>query len=251
MLMELQRSMLAACYGDPAGFVRTLPYLAPVSVAVDKALYVHTATVTAALTGVLVQAYPSLEARLGPEGFAEFACGYLRAHPPRPAVLAGYGEGFGSDLPDELSVLAAADWAAHVAYFAADADPMPIHALAALPPDALAIRCLTPVPSLRLVEGRMGMFSAWLAGRPDVKSVAPPLPTGGDAAMALVWRGPDLLVAATLLPPDAGAFVRALADGATLLEAVNLLADPDFLSPLLALLIGHGLIAAATDDVTR
>lgn len=250
MLMELQRSMLAACYGDPDGFARTLAHLAPASVPVDKALYIHTATVTAALTAVLAQAYPSLETRLGSESFAEAARHHLRAHPPGPAVLALYGEGFGGDLTGDLPVLAAADWAAHAAYFAADAEPMSAQALAALPPDVLATRRLPPVPSAGLVHGVTVMLSAWLIGRPDIKSVASPLPLGDGAAVALIWRGSDLLVAATLLPPDAGAFIQALIDGAALLEAADVLTDPERLSPLLALLFGHGLIAAATDDVT-
>lgn len=251
MLMALQRSMLAACYGDPAGFVATVAHLAPASVPVDKALYIHTATVTAALTGVLAQAYPSLERRLGSERFAEAALLHLRAHPPETAVLAFYGEGFGCGLPAELSLLAVADWAAHMAYFAADARPMPLQVLADLPPEGLATLHMPPVPSVWMVVGQACLLSDWLAGRPDIKSVEPPLPVASSAAVALVWRGPDLLVAATLLPPDAGAFVQALTDGATLLEAACVLSDPGSLSPLLALLLGHGLIAAATDDVTR
>jgi hypothetical protein len=75
------------------------------------------------------------------------------------------------------------------------------------------------------------------------------MPLRDGDAVVLVWRGPDLLVTATSLPSDGGRFVRSLADGADLLTAAGHLDDPNSLSPLLALLLGHGLVAAATDDV--
>ncbi|MFV3075421.1 putative DNA-binding domain-containing protein [Niveispirillum fermenti] len=250
MLMAMQRSMLAACYGDPGGFAQTLTYLAPARVPVDKALYIHTATVTAALTGLLAQAYPSLADRLGPEGFADAARAHLRTHPPAQAVLALYGEGFGKDLPGELPLLAALDWAAHAAYFAADADCMRPGTLAGISPDKLVDLRLSLVPSVRLIGGGVAVLSAWRAGRQDIQPVASPVPLAGPEAAALVWRGPDLLVAVTLLPPDAVTFVRMVSGGAPLLEAAGALAAPDQFPPLLALLIGHGLIAAATGELT-
>lgn len=247
MLIDLQRAMLGACYGDTDAFGRTLPFLRPAAVPVDKALFIHTATVTASLTGVLAQAYPSVERAMGADAFAEAAKHHLRTHPPGQAMLSAYGEGFGADLAGALPVLAAADWAAHCAYFAADADPVGAAALAAFVPDALAGLRLPPVPSSALVSGSIGTLSGWWEGRADIKGVAAPLPLAGPEAVALIWRGPDLLVAATLLPPDAGGFVQALSDGADLLTAAGHLLDAGALSPLLALLLGHGLIAAVTD----
>lgn len=247
MLIDLQRAMLGACYGDAAEFARALPFLRPAAVPADKALFIHTATVTAALTGVLAQAYPSVERAMGTDTFAEAAKRHLRAHPPGPAMLSAYGDGFGADLAGELPVLAAADWAAHCAYFAADADPVGGVALAAFAPDALARLRLPLVPSSSLVAGPLSVLGPWWEGRADIKGVAGPLPLVGPEAVALIWRGPDLLVLATLLPPDAGGFVQALSDGADLLTAAGHLRDAGALSPLLALLLGQGLIAAVTD----
>lgn len=250
MLLTLQRSMLAACYGDADGFAATLAHLSPAAVAADKALYIHVATVTAALTGVLAQAYPSLAAHLDGPAFADAARRHLRRHPPQPAILSAYGQGFGADMPDGLDILAAADWAAHLAYFAADADPLPLQAVAGLSSDALAGLRLPLVPAARLVEGDAGLLADWQAGRTDVVAVPPVLPPDGPGSAILVWRAPDLRVAAALLPSDAAAFVRSLAGGADLLTAAALLADPGHLPPLLALLLGHGLIAANPDTVT-
>lgn len=250
MLLTLQQSMQAACYGEADGFAATLRHLSPGAIAVDRALYIHVATVTAALTGVLQQAYPSLATRLDGPAFADAARCHLRRHPPQAAILSAYGDGFGADLPDGLAILAAADWAAHLAYFAADADPLPVQALAGLPPEALASLNLPLVPAARLVDGDSVLLEDWQNGRADVIAVPPVLPLDSAQAALLVWRGSDLQVAATLLPADASAFVRALADGCDLLTASALLADPGQLSLLLALLLGHGLIAASTDMVT-
>jgi hypothetical protein len=247
MLIDLQRAMLGACYGDAAEFARALPYLRPAAVPVDKALFIHTATVMASLAGVLAQAYPSVERAMGADTFAEAAKRHLRTHPPGPAMLSAYGAGFGADLAGQLPVLAAADWAAHCAYFAADADPVGAAALAAFAPDTLARLRLSLVPSSALVAGPLPVLGPWWEGRADIKGVAAPLPLAGPDAVALIWRGPDLLVAATLLPPDAGGCVQALSDGADLLTAAGHLRDAGALSPLLALLLGHGLIAAVTD----
>lgn len=247
MLIDLQRAMLGACYGDADAFGGTLPYLRPAAVPVDKALFIHTATVTASLTGVLAQAYPSVERAMGVEAFAEAAKRHLRTHPPGPAMLSAYGDGFGANMPGNLPVLAAADWAAHLAYFAADAEPVDAQALAEWPPDALARLRLLLIPSAALVAGSLAALAGWWEGRTDIKGGAAPLPLDGPEAVALIWRGPDLLVAATLLPPDAGAFVQALRDGTDLLTAAGHLRDAGALSPLLALLLGHGLIAAITD----
>lgn len=249
MLIDLQRAMLAACYGDPSGFAATLPQLAPAGIAVDKALYIHTTTVTAALTHVLAEAYPSVKAALGEDAFADAARTHLRRHLPVQAMLSAYGAGFGHDLPAPLPLLARLDWAAHAAYFAADAAALTAARLADLPPDAVATLRFRPVPSASLLNGPLDMVSAWQAGRHDIRAISQPLALNGPEATALIWRGPDLLVAATLLPPDAGAFIAALGTGADLLTAAGLLADGDALPPILALLLSHGLVAATEDEL--
>lgn len=249
MLLTLQQAMVAACYGAPDGYAATRPHLAAGSVSADKALYIHTATVTAALTGVLAQAYPAVAARLGETDFADAARRFLRAHPPTKGILSAYGDGFAAALPTALHMTAAADWAAQLAYFAADTDVLTPSMLATLPPDALAGLSMTLVPSACLVDGGADQGREWLDLRPDITVHAPPLPLDGASGL-LIWRGPDLMVAATLLPADAIALLRALQQGAPLLEAAALLENPDTLPPLLALLLTHGLLAATPPTVT-
>lgn len=249
MLLNLQQAMVAACYGAPDGYAATLPHLADGSVPPDKALYIHTATVTAALTGVLAQAYPAVADRLGETDFADAARRFLRTHPPTKGVLSAYGDGFAAVLPAALQGLAAADWAAQQAYFAADTDVMTPSMLAALPPDALAGLPMVLVPSVALVDGGIDQGPEWLRLRPDIAAHDPPLPLDGASGL-LIWRGPDLMVAATILPTPSIALLRALQQGASLLEAAALLDSPDTLPPLLALLLTHGLLAATPPTVT-
>lgn len=248
MLIDLQRAMLSACYGDPTGYAAALPHLSPASVAADKALYIHTATVTAALTHVLAEAYPSVKVALGEEAFADTARQHLRRHPPGPPMLSAYGAGFAADLAFPLPLLAQLDWAAHWAYFAADSEPLTTARLSGLPPDAVASLRLLPVPSALWLNGPMDILARWRDGRPDLVTVAPPLPLDSTMATALVWRGPDLLVAATLLPLDAAGFLAGLAAGEDLLTAAGHLTDGGILPPILALLLSHGLVAAKEDE---
>ncbi|OYQ32350.1 hypothetical protein CHU95_16225 [Niveispirillum lacus] len=250
MLIDLQRAMVSACYGDPAGYAGALPHLAPASIAVDKALFIHTATVTAALTQVLAEAYPSIKAGLGDQAFADAARRHLRHHPPGPPMLSAYGHGFGTDMPFPLPLLAQLDWAAHQAYFAGDTGVVTMAALASLPPDTVAGLRLRPVPSATGLTGSRSVLVDWQVGRPDIRLVEPILPLQGPDATALVWRGPDLLVAATLLPADVGNVIAALAAGNDLLTAANHLVDGSSLAPVLALLFTQGLISATDDDLT-
>ncbi len=249
MLLTLQQAMMAACYGAPDGYAATLPHLADGGVPADKALYIHTATVTAALTGVLAQAYPAVAARLGETEFAAAARDFLRRHPPAAGVLSAYGKGFAAALPPSQRAFAAADWAAQQAYFAADSDALTPAMLSALPPDALAGLPMTLVPSASLVDGDVDQGREWQTLRPDIAFLAPPLPLDGLSGL-LIWRGPDLLVAATILPADAVGLLRALQHGTPLLEAAATLENPDLLPSLLALLLTHGLLAATTPTVT-
>lgn len=250
MLLTLQQALMAACYGDAAGYAAARPHLADGPVPVDKALYIHTATVTAALTGVLAQAYPAVADRLGEVAFSAAARDFLRRHPPTAGVLSAYGDGFAATLPAALHPLALADWAAQRAYFAADTGVLDPASLSVLPPESLASRCFPLVPSATLIDGWAATWRDWGALRPDIAFTAPPLPEPEGAAILLVWRRPDLMVAATLLPGFAAPFLNALQAGTPLLEAAAMLEYPESLPSLLALLLSHGLLAATSPMVT-
>jgi hypothetical protein len=240
MLKQMQQDMLGAVYGDAASFANTAARLAPAAVDPVRALYLHTATVTAALTGVLAQAYPAVHAVMGEAGFSPLATRFMRERPPTLPVLSAYGAGFADILPDSLRVMARFDWAAHLAYFAADVVPLSPETLASLPSDSLGGLDLRPVPSVSLLRGCDP--APWLPHRPDL--VVVPAPFESPAVAALVWRQPDLLVAACPLDGGLSALMDALGQGAGLLAAaeVGLAAGLSDLPAALAFLLNQGLL---------
>lgn len=245
MLRELQHSMLGAVYGDAAGFARVAAGLAPAAVDPVRALYLHTATVTAALTGVLAQAYPAVHAELGEAAFGTLASRFLRKQPPALPVLSAYGAGFADLLPPALQGMARLDWAAHQAYFAADAQPLSPTALALIPPDRLGGLNLRPVPSASLLAGLEP--GPWLSLRPDLTAVINPFESA--PAGALIWRGPDLRVAACPLAGGMLTLLTGLAAGQGLLAAAEsaLAAGLPDLPAALAFLLNQGLLTQPED----
>lgn len=245
MLKQLQQAMLGAVYGDAAGFARVAAGLAPATVDPVRALYLHTATVTAALTGVLAQAYPAVHAEMGEAGFAILASRFLREQPPALPVLSAYGAGFADLLPPSLQGMAHLDWAAHQAYFAADAQALSPAALALIPPDRLGGLDLQPMPSVSLLAGLDP--GPWLPRRPDLAVVINPFESA--PAGTLIWRGPDLRVAAC--PVDGGvlALLTGLAAGQGLLAAAEsaLVAGLPDLPTALAFLLNQGLLTRTED----
>jgi hypothetical protein len=245
MLKQLQRDMLGAVYGDAASFANSVARLAPTAAGPVRALYLHTATVTAALTGVLAQAYPAVRSMLGDEGFNAPATRFLREQPPALPLLSAYGEGFAAALPATLRDMARLDWAAHRAYFAADVLPLSPQTLASLPPESLGGLDLRPVPSVSLLPGCNP--APWLPYRPDLVAVSAPFES--PTVAALVWRQPDLLVAACPLDCGLFALLNGLGQGVGLLPAAEgaLAAGLADLPAALAFLLNQGLLTLPED----
>lgn len=242
-LTTLLGRLQAASLGDPTGFADILPALRPTCLPPAKALYIHTATVTTALSNLLAEAYPATRTRMGETAFATATRQYVLASPPDHPVLSGYGHGFADSLEPELALIAAADWSAHQAYFAADMIPAGPDILRPEAPEDMAGLCLTLVPSARILSGTADIFRQWQEMRTDLHHTAHADP---DAANSLlVWRGPDLLVTSTLLLPGERALVMALTAGHSLLTAMTMTAgSPPFdLSLLLALLLTRRIVA--------
>lgn len=245
MLTTLLERLQAASLGDAAGFVETLPTLRPTRLPPAKALYIHTATVTTALSGLLAEAYPATRARMGEAAFAAAARRFQQESPPTHPVLSGYGKGFAEGLAPELALIAAADWAAHEAYFEADMIPAGPDILQPDRPEEMARLQLTLVPSARLLSGRTETMRQWQEARSDLSHTPQADPDAASSTL-LIWRRPDLLVTSALLLPGEGALINALVAGHPLLTALTMAADsgPFNLPPLLALLLTAGIVAA-------
>lgn len=227
-LAAFQRGMIRAVHGEPAAFAAAAAAIADDGLAPAKRLYLHLNTIRHSLTGVLRQAYPATARLLGAARFEALAGDFLRAEPPRRPQLSGYGAGFErflagpGGLAEPLTGVARLDWAAQEAYFAADATALTAAGLAQVPEAGQAALRLGLVPSARLVP--LPAAQAWRrwagALEPDAVVLAGP---GGDAApvpaAALVWRRPDLAVAARPLAVAELLCLAALEAGEPLLAA--------------------------------
>ncbi|GAB4228899.1 MAG: DNA-binding domain-containing protein [Kiloniellaceae bacterium] len=172
------------------------------------------------LIEALEATFPVVKRLVGADFFAAAAKTYIRRTPPKSPVLLLYGESFGDFLDSfppaagvpYLGDVARLEWARVFAHHAADATPLAIDSLAALPQDALPGTCFTLHPSLRLIRSRYPAASLWAAtggADPDVEVDM----RRGEAAAVL---RPALSVELRLLPPGGYSFMTALAAGRTL-----------------------------------
>lgn len=260
-LADLQRAMVHAVHADARAFGATTETMDDAGIDARKRLFLHVNTINHALVAVLRQAYPATARLLGDDRFDGAAKDFVHAHPPARPVLSGYGAGFadfltaGGVLAGACQALARLDWAAHTAYFAADAPALDGAALAAVPADERAGLCLSPVPSVRLVA--VAHADAWVRWRaltdPATAVVADssarndiPGPTRGAVAAGLIWRRPDQHVAACGVGAPEWAFLDILFAGATLVDAAERAGGPDRfdLSSLLSACLAGGVFRA-------
>lgn len=186
---------------------------------------VYRNNVASALGNTVGLAFPAVRRLVGEDFFRAMALAYVRAEPPRSAILLDYGATFpdfiagfppAASLP-YLADVARLEWLWREAYHAAEAAPLDPGALAAIPEDALAGLAFALHPALRLARSRFPALTIWRMNVSD----APPVPVDFSVAEdALIVRpGADVEVRA--VPPGGAAFVAALAEGRTLLAAAE------------------------------
>lgn len=173
------------------------------------------------LSDALRTEYPAVRAALGDAGFAAMAAGYIDAYPSSDANLRWFGDRLADYLAGtlpyrargDLAELAAFEWALSQAFDAADAAPVDIAAIAAIPYEDWGDMRLSWHPSVA---------SLWLAY--DVPSIrkavdraegALPVMTRGSAPRRwLVWRQGLANFYRPMDDDEAGAFGIAHAGGA-------------------------------------
>ena len=179
----------------------------------------------ASLIAALESAFPAVRRLVGADFFKATAKIYIRRHPPRSPVLLLYGESFGDFLDGfapaasvpYLGDVARLEWARLSAYHAADADPLSIGRLAAVPEAVLAATRFCLHPSLRLLRSRFPVASLWAATSGSDPAAEVDMRRGEAVA---VLR-PALTVELRLLPPGGYAFMASLAAGRTLGAAAD------------------------------
>jgi hypothetical protein len=144
------------------------------------------------LRDALLEDFPKLGAVLGEGDFHDLVVDYLAAHPPDsaslrelgarlPGFLAGHALGRARPwLPD----LAALEWARADVFDRADARPLTLGELRALPPERFAGLPLSPVPAHAVCAVAAGVDEVWRR----IEDGAPAGEPSPGASILLVWR---------------------------------------------------------------
>jgi len=220
--------------GYAAGFVSALldPRRAPPDFvsgpngkAASKRYAVYRNNVTVSLIDALAATFPATMRITGVDFFRAMARFHVRATPPTSPLLFEYGRHF-PDFIEGYDHARPMPWLADVArierawldaYHAADAEPLPPQALAAIPPEQLADAILTPHPTTRIVRSRYSAVTIFAANRVDgpVTRI-----DASEPEDALVTR-PGLEVMVRRLPPGGAIFLSHLVAGEPLGTAAS------------------------------
>ena len=197
-----------------------------------EAFNVYRNNVMVSLVDALLAAFPVTGQMMG-EGLSKaLFADYVRAERPSSPVLAHYGETVPSFLAEHpatkarpfLADMARLERLKLDSYHAADADALDGSALAAIPPDQLAVGGLAVHPATRLMGSRFpiaSMFaleSAAIAGE-DVSSARQALDIRQGEAVLIARPAFDVMVQA--ISHAAAAFFTACADGISFEEAAT------------------------------
>jgi hypothetical protein len=208
---------------------------------------VYRNNVHVSLVEALAKRYPVVLRLVGDEFFRGMARVYVGAHKPASPLLIHYG----ADFPDFIAAFgpaAAIPYLADVArlesawleaYHAADASPLEIAALLALPPERLPELRLVPHPATRLIVSPFPVGSIWSAHRSD-----PVQPIGHKGAELVLVVRPIADVGVNVLPSGDAGFIAALLAGQSVAEAAGAAGPETAPAQVLAGLIGLGAFAA-------
>ncbi len=193
----------------------------------NQRLAVYTDAYRLRLLEILGEDYPALATWLGPDAFDDMGSAYLRAHPSDNRSVRWFGRHLGTFLdrhaPDQpwLAELARFEWARGLAFDAADAEPLEIGEVAAVPAASwpgLGFETAACVQRLDFRFDIPGVYPDLLSGqRPDTPAV-----TARPAAWIL-WRH-ELVVQWRRLEADEARAFDAIAGGTTFGSMCELLA---------------------------
>jgi hypothetical protein len=221
---------------------------------VEGRMAIYRANMVAAAYKALSAAYPVIRQVVGDEFFHGLAREYQRGTPSTSGDLTAFGARFDDFLAafeharpmPYLPELARLEWAAHVAYGAADAPDWDAAALAAIPPERQDAIRFQWSPGLAVVRSTFPIVRIWTIHQPGFDGVFEVDWSRGETA--LVARDGFAVTVAECPPADA-AFIEASLRGATLGDAADdtLERHPDFdLGALLARALAARLVCGAT-----
>ncbi|NUJ80398.1 putative DNA-binding domain-containing protein [Methylocystis sp. FS] len=191
----------------------------------ERRFAVYRNNVCVGLVDALAERFPICLQLVGDEFFRAMAQCYVRERLPRTPMLFEYGDAFATfvsnfkparELP-YLPDVARLEYAVGAAYHAADAAPLPLELIRALPLDRLESATAVLHPSTQVVASAYPIVSIWRRHMSDEKMKPLELDRGEEA---LVVR-PELAISVSPLPSGGSDFVDALRSGGTFGEAVN------------------------------
>lgn len=138
-------------------------------IASSQRLQIYRNNVDTTLSEVLSLTYPKVKTLVGENFFSFLARIYAESHPPVSGDVTEYGDQLPQFLStmDELeshkylSDIAALEWCCHLAYNAADADPISIDCLAAIPESDYGDLVFSLHPSVYLHSSKFAVFDIW------------------------------------------------------------------------------------------
>ena len=196
-LRELQRSFATAIMDADAA---ALGDLGIVDNGLDPAarIAIYRNNVFGNYRKTLAATFPVIKRLVGEPFFSLAVDAFVRAHPSMRCDVNRYGGElslFLADYPtarvlDYLPDVARLEWAVDQANIAADAAPLDVAALGAVPAEMFAELRFVLHPSAQLLQSRYPIFRIWRVNQPDyVGSDVVDLGEGGDAL--LVFRSDD------------------------------------------------------------
>ena len=191
----------------------------------ERRFAIYRNNVCVGLVDALAERFPICLQLVGDEFFRAMAQCYVRERLPRTPMLFEYGDEFATFVSNfapardlaYLADVARLEYAVGQAYHAADAAPLSLDFLRALPLDRLESATAVLHPSTHVVASAYPIVSIWRRHMSDDEMTPVELDHGEEA---LVVR-PELAIKVAALPAGGSAFIDALGSGGTFDEAVN------------------------------
>jgi putative DNA-binding protein len=213
----------------------------------ERRFAIYRNNVAAGLVTALATRFPVVKRLVGDEFFRAMAHQYATAELPRSPLMLYYGETFPAFIEDfapaapipYLADVARIEMARGLAYHAADAAPLDAEAFAALPESRLSELRVRLHPSVSVITSNYPIHSIWHINQDPERFVPVPF---FNAESVLVVR-PRLRVKTLCMSRERAAFIRALAAGKSLGEALDLRAAAESI----AFLIGSRVVVGFED----
>lgn len=238
---DFTRAMMDAALAAPMGLIDQD------GAAAGRRFDVYRNNVTVSLTEAMHSAFPVVAKLLGKANMDGLAGLFLRAHPPTSPLMMFYGAEFPAFLEGiaqlehlgYLGDVARLELALRHAYHAADATPIAVELLGALPTDALLAATVTLAPAVQLLRSPWPVHAIWRFNTED----GAPKPLS-QAQTVLITR-PEFDPIPQVLSPAEADWIQALIEGLSIGKALEragaIEAEFDLGNPLTLLLQGGAL----------